>query len=346
MTRFAIVTGANAPSIGFRAAQLLAGAPHRFHVILACRNRKLGFEAQASILASDPEAKATFLECDLADLESVRAFVDTYRALDNNEPKKQGLSLLLCNAGVGFGRETERRFTAQRLEEKIGVNHLGHFLLTNLLLPDLQRSRAARVVVVSSSLHDPSAAGGNRGKKCTLDLEDLQLAKEGAYESAFAYKRSKLANVMFVYELKRKLAASMCKTVHVSACSPGFIPSTNLGRDAGVVGQFFLQWVLDGLLKWIGLVNFTRTIEEGATAEVLCATSDECIDGAYHQLTKEGKLEAIKSSEESYDEAKAKKLWQLSTRLTESHGSVADLHSLSPPRGGQPNWPAPPSDMI
>ena len=328
MTRFAVVTGANMPSLGFRAAQMLAGAPHRFHVILACRNRSRGLEAQAKIKAEDPEAKATFIECDLADLESVRKFVDEYRAFEGGEAKKHGLSLLLCNAGVGFGRDTERRFTKQQHEEKIGVNHLGHFLLTNLLLPDLQRSRAARVVVVSSSLHDPKSAGGQRGKPCTLALDDLHLAEEAAYDSAMAYKRSKLANVFFAYELRRKLAASGCKTVHVSALCPGFIPSTNLGRDAGVLGQFFLQWILDGVLKWIGLVNFTRTIEEGATVEVLCATSDECVDGGYHRLTKEGQLEVISSSEESYDEATAKKLWLMSTRLTESHGSVADLHSL------------------
>ena len=347
MTRFAIITGANAPSIGYRAAQMLAGAPHRFHVILACRNRTRGFEAQASILAADPEAKATFLECDLADLESVRSFVADFRALQDGEPKKHGLSLLLLNAGVGFAYEKERRLTEQQYEEKIGVNHLGHFLLTNLLLPDLQRSRAARVVVVSSSLHDPKSAGGQRGgKACTLALDDLQLEEEGAYESAFAYKRSKLANVMFAYELKRKLAASMCKTVHVSVVSPGFIPSTGLSRDAGILGRFFLQWVLDGLLKWVGLVNFTRTVDEGATAYVLCATSDDCVDGGYHQLTKEGSLEAIPSSEESYDEAKAKKLWQLSSRLTESQGSVADLHSLSPPLKAQQGAAGMRSDLI
>jgi NAD(P)-dependent dehydrogenase (short-subunit alcohol dehydrogenase family) len=335
MTRYAIVTGANTPSIGFRMAQMLAGAPHRFHVVLACRSRTRGLEAHEKILAADPESRATFIECDLADLESVRTFAGKYRALDAGQPQTTGLSLLLCNAGVGFGRDVDRRFTEQQFEEKIGINHLGHFLLTNLLLPDLQRSRAARVVVVSSSLHDPKSAGGQRGgRPCTLDLDDLQLAKEGAFDSAFAYKRSKLANLLFAYELKRRLAASGCNTVHVSACCPGFIPSTNLGRDAGIVGQFFLQWILDGVLKWIGLVNFTRTIDEGAAVAVLCATSDVCADGGYHRLTKEGALELIQSSEESYDEAKAKKLWQMSTRLTESHGSVADLHSLSPPRGG------------
>ncbi|KAL7529739.1 hypothetical protein ACHAWF_003095 [Thalassiosira exigua] len=320
MTRFAIVTGANAPSLGFRAAQMLAAAPLRFHVVLACRDERRGLEARESILAADPGAKATFAKCDLADLASVRSFVDEYRSLDGGEPEKRGLSVLLLNAGVGFASETERRFTKQDFEEKIGVNHLGHFLLTNLLLPDLRRAEAARVVAVSSSLHDPDAAGGGRGRPCTLDLDDLHLAKEGAYDSQFAYKRSKLANLLFAYELKRRLAAEGCSTVHVSAVSPGFVPSTNLGRDAGAFGQFFMKWILDGVLKWIGMVKFTRTIDEGATAEVLCATSDECVDGGYHRLTEEGALEAIKSSAESYDKDKARELWKISTRLTGSDG--------------------------
>ena len=334
--RYAIVTGASLSSIGFRAAQMLAGAPHRYHVILACRSQERGIEAKAAIEAADPEAKARFMQCDLADLESVRDFVTSFRAIDGGEPSRAGVSVLLCNAGVGFGTgKSERKFTAQQFEEKIGVNHLGHFLLTNLLLPDLQRSRAARVVVVASSLHDPKGAGGGRGLPATLGkLEDLHLAKEGAYDSAFAYKRSKLANLLFAYELKRRLGASGCHTVHVSSLCPGFIPATGLSREAGALGQFFLRWVLDGVLKWVGIVKFTKTVDQGAACCVLCATSVDAVDGGYHQLGDDGKLVAIDSSEESYDEALAKKLWAVSSRLTESHGSVADLQSLSPPRGG------------
>ena len=177
------------------------------------------------------------------------------------------------------------------------------------------------------------------GTPCTLDLDDLQLTQPGAYEAAFAYKRSKLANILFTYELRRRLQAAGSHGVHVSALSPGFIPTTNLSREAGPLAQFFLRWVLDGVLKWVGLVTVTRSIDEGATCCVLCATSADCVDGGYHRTTKEGVLEALPSSTESYDEAKAKRLWEMSTRLTESHGSVADLHSLSPPRGG--TQPAP-----
>ena len=146
--------------------------------------------------------------------------------------------------------------------------------------------------------------------------------KVSAYESAFAYKRSKLANLLFAYELKRRLHAPFVmrgthaqlgtpsawrapSTVRVVSLSPGFIPSTNLIRDAGTVGQFFLRNVLDGPLKNSGIYNVTRTIDEGAACIVLCATSDDAVDGGYHVLNRAGQLEVIQSSEESYDEAKA-----------------------------------------
>lgn len=333
--RFAIITGANRPSIGFRAAELLAAAPHRFRVILACRDAGRGLQAQSDIRAAHPDAWVQYLPLDLASLSSVRAFVDTFRRIEDGEPRRVGLSLLVCNAGVGFGRDTTRRVTADGFEERLGVNHLGHFLLTNLLLPDLQRSREARVVVVSSSLHNGAGHGSN-ARPVTMDLEDPQLAAPGAYEVGIAYRRSKLANLLFAYELKRRLTASGCSTVHVSALSPGFIPATGLVREAGPLGIFFLRHILDGLLKWIGLVSFTRTVDDGAHCIVLCATSGAAVDGGYHQLERDGvTLTAVESSTESCDEAKAKALWTLSAKLTAAQGSVADLTSLSPPRGGQ-----------
>ena len=87
--------------------------------------------------------------------------------------------------------------------------------------------------------------------------------------------------------------------------------------------------VLDGVLKWAGLVRFTRTVEDGARCEVLCATSPSAADGGYYELTAEGELAATRSSDESYDVAKARRLWELSERLTGSCGSVMDLTSLS-----------------
>jgi len=328
--RYAIVTGANAPSIGFLAAQLLASRPHRYRVILACRDKAKGLAAQQVISAADPLASAQYLHLDLASLESVRSFADTFRDVDGGAPKTVGLSLLLCNAGVGFGRENGRKLTADGFERAFGTNHLGHFLLANLLMPDLQRSRdaATRVVVVSSSLHDPKT--GRSKRPTTLgDLDDLHLAAPGAYDAGFAYRRSKLANLLFAYELKRRLAAAGCHSVGVLALEPGFIPQTALNREAGALGVFFLRYVLDGVLKWAGLVSFTRTIEDGALAEVLVATSRDAVDGGYHRLSRDGHLEVVQSSEESRDVDKARRLWEFSVEATGAEVAEAAWRSVA-----------------
>jgi len=178
MPRFAIVTGANAPSLGFRAAQLLAGEPHRFRVVLACRSESRGRAAQREIEAADPGAWVRFMKCDLASLASVRAFAQDLRSIEGGAVQAAGLSLLVANAGVGFGRDRERRLTDDGFELRLGVNHLGHFLLVNLLLPELRAAPSARVVVVSSELHAKNVAG----ESSLLDLDDLQLEKPGAYE--------------------------------------------------------------------------------------------------------------------------------------------------------------------
>ena len=128
---YAIVTGANKPSIGFRTAQLLAGEPFRYRVILACRNDQRGREAQAAIESADPGASARFMPLDLASLESVRSFASAFQECDG--VREHGLRVLVNNAGVGFGRGQQRKVTADGFERAFGVNHLGHFLLSDLL---------------------------------------------------------------------------------------------------------------------------------------------------------------------------------------------------------------------
>ena len=319
VARYAIVTGANAPGLGFRTAQMLASPPHRFRVVLACRDEAKGLAAQRAMSSADPEAWVQYVHLDLAHLESVRRFADAFRALDGGAPVKNGLSLLVCNAAVGFGRDNERKVTADGFERAMGTNHLGHFLLVDLLLPYLRRPEAgARVVVVSSSLHDPKSSGGTSKKPTTLgDLDDLMLERPGTYEVGYAYRRSKLANMLFACELHRRLKAARCHSVSVRALEPGFIPQTALGREAGALGLFFMQWVLDGVLKWVGLVNFTRTIEEGATCEVLVSTAPDAAEGGYHRLSRHGPfLELVQPSEEALNEDLARRLWEMSAKLT------------------------------
>lgn len=193
--RYAIVTGANYPSIGFRTAQMLAGAPHHFTVILACRDEEKGRASAAEIILQNLRARVMVIPLDLASAKSVHDFVAAFNQLPHlvrgRQPRPHfrsppPLHLLVLNAGVGFGRHTIRSETVEGHEKIMGVNYLGHFLLANLLLPHLKKAAAAgtpqqqqqpapppaslavagiaRVVVVASSLHDPRPSNA-KGKR-------------------------------------------------------------------------------------------------------------------------------------------------------------------------------------
>lgn len=281
---YAIVTGANQPSIGFRAAQLLASPGHggRHAVVLACRDEAKGLAAKALIEQRDPAARCVYLHLDLASLESIAAFVRSFTALDGGAPLRQGLSLLVNNAGVGF--PTPHGLSADGYERVFATNHLGVMYLTCLLLPALKAAERARVVIVSSSLHDPASAGGQRGKRATLvhggdrsEAFDLQLERQGAYDSALAYRCSKLMNVMFGYALQRRLRADGCDTIAVNSMCPGFIPASGLVRNAGCFGICFLRYCLAGVCTCC--CSVTRTLEDGALCEVLCGVSDVAAGG-------------------------------------------------------------------
>ena len=224
--RLAIVTGANT-GIGLETAKMLAqkGA----EVVLACRNREKGEAAAARIRAEAPGAKVTVDELDLSDLDSVATFADAFAASHDR------LDLLIDNAGVmvpPLGR------TKQGFELQMGTNHLGHFALTARLLPLLERTPGARVVVVSSTAQ-------NAGR---IDFDDLNWKTRG-YSAWRAYGQSKLANMMFALELSRRLAAAG-SAVRVTAAHPGWT-ATDLQRTAGAArffGPAFAMKPADGAL--------------------------------------------------------------------------------------------------
>ncbi|MGX1883812.1 oxidoreductase [Streptomyces sp. NPDC055287] len=203
--RTAVVTGANS-GIGLVTARALARRGAR--VVLACRSEQRGEEAAARITREVPHAVVEFAPLDLADLASIRHFASGY-AYDR-------LDLLINNAGVmalPYGQ------TADGFETQFGVNHLGHFALTGLLLPHLLQTPGARVVSVSSGLHALS----------NIDIGDLN--SERKYRRWIAYGRSKTANLLFVHELAGRLAATGSDIV-AAAAHPGYA-STNL-QTAGV----------------------------------------------------------------------------------------------------------------
>ncbi|NED15587.1 oxidoreductase [Streptomyces sp. SID9124] len=198
--RTAVVTGANS-GVGLLTARELARCGAR--VLLACRDERRGKEAADRIRYAVRGADVEFAALDLADLSSVREFAADYRA--------DTLDLLINNAGVmalPYGR------TADGFETQFGVNHLGHFALTGLLLPKLLAVEGARVVTVSSGLH----------ALADVDMGDLN--SERNYRRWIAYGRSKTANLLFVHELARRVAAAG-GTLVAAAAHPG-LASTNL----------------------------------------------------------------------------------------------------------------------
>ncbi|WP_327367324.1 oxidoreductase [Streptomyces sp. NBC_01217] len=203
--RTAVVTGANS-GIGLNTARELARRGAR--VLLACRDETRGKEAASRIRTAVTGADVEFVPLDLADLDSVRKFAAAHT------PDR--LDLLINNAGVmalPYGR------TADGFERQFGVNHLGHFALTGLLLPKLLATPGARVVSVSSSVH------------AVADIDIGDLNSERNYRRWIAYGRSKTANLLFIHELARRLSAAGCDLV-AAAAHPGYA-ATNL-QTAGV----------------------------------------------------------------------------------------------------------------
>ena len=204
----AIVTGANS-GIGLEASRGLAALGAR--VVLACRNETRAEEAAMDIRSSVPGAHLEVRHLDLADLDSVRAFADTFGQGDDAEP----LDLLVNNAGVMA--LPERRETEQGFEMQLGVNVLGHFALTARLLPHLLRAPSARIVWISSIAH----------KQGKIRLDDLQ--SENRYHPWAAYQQSKLADLMLALEMQRRLTDSGADAISVAA-HPG-LSNTELTED-------------------------------------------------------------------------------------------------------------------
>ena len=279
--RTAIVTGANT-GIGYETACSLAHRGAR--VILACRSREKGEEAAAGITAEKPAGRAEFASLDLSDLDSVRVFADDYERDDNT------LDLLINNAGVMMCPESK---TAQGFERQIGVNHLGHFALTGLLLDTLCATPGSRVVTVSSMAH----------RRGTMVLDDLDFERRG-YNAMAAYGQSKLANLLFTFELQRKLEAAGADTIAVAA-HPGWT-STDLQRHAG----------------WIRMFNplFGMKPERGALPTLRVATAPDVRGGDYYGPNGWQEMKGYPVRVGTNDAAKktgdAARLWEISEELT------------------------------
>jgi NAD(P)-dependent dehydrogenase (short-subunit alcohol dehydrogenase family) len=282
--RIAMITGGNS-GIGFATACKLAAAG--FHVILASRNQRASRDAIQRMREANPAASVESLPLDLASLAAVRACAAAF--LTSGRP----LHLLINNAG-GSVPGKQASFTADGFESTFGTNHLGHFLLTNLLLERLKQSAPARVITVSSRLHIPDYGGG---PKPDFDYDNLK--GEKYYNPQVFYKNSKLANMWFAYELQRRLEGS---GVTSNAVCPGFVPQAIGSRRTSP----FDRWLY---LKLLPRMPFARTLEQASASYLLAATDPRyaSVGGKFIIDGHEGR-----SSDESYDEEKARILWEKS----------------------------------
>lgn len=300
------MTGASS-GLGFETARYLCEGGN--DVILACRDEEKTNRAIAKIKQQNPNALATYMHLDLANLESVRKFVDEFHATGKQ------LNVLINNAGVALNfKDTKRQYTKDNFELTMGTNHLGPFLLTNLLLDDLKKTSSgggdARIVVVTSSFHDPKACKKTRNLQ-PVDFENFFLFTDGSFNGIQAYKNSKAANIMFVSELAKRLGDSGVK---VNAVCPGVVPGTDLLRNASGAQKLFARYILHGVLRFAKL---TRSIPQGAASICALATDDK-----FKEVTGKYFKESVEStpSEEASNVELQSKLWDLSGRYTSLDG--------------------------
>ncbi|WHY20602.1 SDR family oxidoreductase [Paenibacillus sp. FSL H8-0261] len=270
--KIALVTGANS---GMGLATTVELARKGAKVIMVCRNRQRGEEALAAAKQKSHSEDIELMLCDLASLESIRSFAEEFTR------KYPILDILINNAGVVT---IKRQLTKDGFEMDLGVNHLGHFLLTNLLLEPLKAAEQGRIVVVASGAYKIGA----------LHYEDPTLARR--FNPAKAYARSKLANILFTKELAARLQGTR---VTVNCVHPGAV-GTNIGvnRETGF-GKSILK-----LLSY-----FFLTPEQGADTAIYLATESDLqeVTGQYYYRRKNQEL-----TPRAQNKQEAQRLWQWS----------------------------------
>jgi len=305
-----IVTGASS-GLGFSAARQLA-ATGEWQVIMAVRDySKTAAKAKA---AGMPKENYTIMHLDLASLDSVREFVANFRR------SELPLDVLVCNAAVYLPTAKEPTYTAEGFELSVGTNHLGHFLLSNLLLEDLKQNTASsnrRVIIVGSITGNTNTLAGNIPPKANLgDLSGLASGLDGSktsmidggeFDGAKAYKDSKVCNMLTMREFNRRYADS---GITFSSLYPGCIATTGLFRNHvkafQVLFPLFQQYVTKGFVS-----------EEEAGRRLMQVVTDPTMSQSGVYWSWDNGTGAFKNqvSEEVSDDAKGRALWEVSEKL-------------------------------
>jgi NAD(P)-dependent dehydrogenase (short-subunit alcohol dehydrogenase family) len=282
--RVAVITGANT-GLGYETA--LALAAHGAHVVLAVRNLDKGKDAISRIVAQSPQADVALQELDLTSLESTRAAAEQLRA-DHDR-----IDLLINNAGVMYPPKST---TKDGFELQFGTNHLGHFAFTGLLLDRLLPVAGSRVVTISSIGHRIRA---------DIHFDDLQW--EHSYNRVSAYGQAKLANLLFTYELQRRLAAR--GTTIAVAAHPGGSNTELMRHLPGWASAVYP--VLEPIFQDAAM---------GALPQLRAATDPAVVGGQYYGpagfAETRGYPKVVGSSKKSHDAERQRKLWAVSEKLT------------------------------
>ncbi len=299
--RVALVTGANS-GLGYETTRALVhkGA----HVVMACRTLEKGYVARDALLQEMPEASLDVQSLDLASLDSIYTFANTFMSA------YQRLDLLFNNAGV---MAPPRRETADGFELQLGTNHLGHFALTGRLIDLIVHTDGSRVVTTSSGAH-------RIGRMNFADLQRVQ-----SYDRWGAYGQSKLANLLFAFELQRKLAKADTHTISVAA-HPGYadtsLQSTGPGMDGTSVSYLFMRFANAFLAQSAAM---------GALPQLYAGTAPDVIGGDFYGpniLGWRGYPQKEAAAATAYDPEAAAQLWQVSEELTGVRYQALELQSV------------------
>lgn len=284
-----LITGATS-GIGLEAATVLSEKGAK--IILPVRNLDKGSQVIQQIKHKVKSADITIMKLDISDFDSVRLFAAEFTK------KYSKLDLLLNNAGIMWTPQKE--ISKQGQESQFATNHLGHFLLTGLLLPLLKSTPNSRVITQSSVLHKK---GQGQNFEPTIYFDDLNFSN--GFDTKKAYAQSKLANLLFTYELDRRLKNAQVNSI-ATAAHPGYT-ATNLQKDAG-----FMMKVMNVLIA--------QKVDMGALPILRAATEPNLKGAEYFGPTKMNEMKGypglVRSSDTSYDKNLAKKLWEISEKLT------------------------------
>jgi len=317
--RSIIVTGGNS-GLGFQCARFIGSEDPGAVPVIACRNVTAGIVAKAELKKLG--VTAAVLPLDLASLASVREFVTLFRV--SQLPPLAGL---VCNAGLQNVGPPER--TVDGFETTFAVNHLGHFLLANLLLPDLVED--GRIIFVSSGTHDPAQKTGLPAPRFETAQAVANDFEPGGNAGRRRYATSKLCNVYCTYELARRLetaADPRLRSIRVDAFDPGLMPGTGLARTYPAPVRFLWRHVLPVLTRLYPNVH-----SPAKSGQRLAKLATDQSDKATGRYISDGR--AIRSSEMSYDAAKARELWEGSAVMVGVDPAIdGPARAVPPPDGG------------